>query len=173
MRKTIISAMLIGIVTSAAIARDKDKLQPVPQIFQDLVDCKVIAEPEQRLACYDERVTRVADAQKANELQVVDKAQIKEAKRGLFGLSLPDIKIFGGNDDEISNITSKVISVSQGADGWVLEIEDGATWVQTDGVPLGRTPKVGDAIEIKKGVLGSFKARVANGVSFKAKRINR
>ena len=173
MRYLIISALLVGTIGTAAAARDKDKPQPVPQIFQDLVDCKTIAEPEKRLACYDEKVGLVSAAQQANELQVVDKAQIKEAKRGLFGLSLPDIKIFGDGDDEISTITSKVASVSQGADGWVLEIEDGATWVQTDGVPLGRTPKVGDAIEIKKGALGSFKARIANGVSFKTKRINR
>lgn len=174
MRYTIISAVLIGTVMTSALARDKDEPQPAPKVFQDVVDCKKIAEPDKRLACYDANVAKLETAQQSNELRVVDKAQIKEAKRGLFGLSLPSIKIFGGgDDDEVTTITSKVTSVSRGEDGWIVEIEDGALWMQTDGVPLGRSPKVGDAIEIKKAALGSYKAKVANGVSFKAKRINR
>ncbi len=172
--------MIAAAVTtySVAPALAKSKPQPRPEIFRKLIDCRSVTESAARLACYDAQVARLDEAESRNELVVVDKEQVKKARRGLFGLSLPDLGgVFGtGNDSEdengLSEITSTVKAASPGAYGkWVIVLEDGAKWVQTDTTAI-RTPKVGQPIIIKKAALGSFVAKVNDLRAFKVMRVN-
>lgn len=163
--------------SSPALAADKDKaVSAPPAIYTDLVACKSIAEAEQRLACFDEKVAALETAQANNQVVIADREQVREARRGLFGLSLPRIKLFDGDGDEgdqIDQIEGKIASARASRGGkWVIKLEDGAVWQQTD-TPrsTSRKPKAGDSIAIKRGSLGSFVAKVNDGRAFKVKRI--
>ena len=76
------------------------------QLFQRLVDCRAIKETADRLACYDREVASLDAAERSKDVVIVDKEQVREAKRTIFGLALPRIKLFGGDDDadEVSQI---------------------------------------------------------------------
>jgi len=173
----LICAGSLTYATTALAANDKEeKLTKPPLIYTELVACKNISESQQRLACYDEKVAALETAQTSKQVVIADREQVKEARRGLFGLSLPRIKLFGGGNDEganIKQIESTIVSVRQLRGGkLVLLLEDGATWQQTE-VRTMRRPRKGDPIVIKRASLGSYTAKVKGGRSFKVKRIVR
>jgi hypothetical protein len=90
-------------LASPAVAQEVDRrkaLTEPPAIYTDLVACKDIAESTARLACYDEKVTALQTAQSSNQVVIADREQVREARRGLFGLTLPRIKLFDGDGDE-------------------------------------------------------------------------
>jgi hypothetical protein len=164
---------------SPAVAQEIDRrkaLTAPPAIYTDLVACKDIAEPTARLACYDEKVTALQTAQSTNQVVIADREQVREARRGLFGLTLPRIKLFDGDGDEgdqieaIDGIIESARTIRGGQ--WVIRLEDGAVWQQTD-TPRGsmRNPKTGDSITIERAALGSFMAKVNDGRAFKVKRV--
>jgi hypothetical protein len=170
--------LILALIPAAALAKDKKAGDPPPAVFQAVIDCRGIADSGARLACYDAKVATLADAQKSDDLFVASKAQVREARRGLFGLSLPRITIFGGDDDDpedklqIKEIDAVLSGVGGGTGRWVLTLDDGATWIQTDGAFI-KTPKPGAKVHIKRGALGSYMANVNGGLGFKVKRENR
>ena len=143
-----------------------------PKLFEDVVNCRAIQDSAQRLACYDRGVAALDTAQKSNELYVADKAAMKEARRGLFGFSLPKLKIFGDEDlGEMDELETTIASVSTGQRGYVITLPDGARWAQSDKKYMDK-PKVGAKIKIEKGVLGSYMASVNGRPGFRVERIN-
>ncbi len=172
--KTATALAVIGLLAlSAAALSAKDKELPRPKLFDDLVACKSIADPTQRLACYDSKVTELDEAEKSNQLVMADRAEVEEARKGLFGLSLPRIRLFGDDDPAgASTLTAKITNVRSQRDGkYVFTLEDGATWLQTEASAYMRTPRAGDSITIEKGALGSYIAKVNDGKAFKIRRI--
>jgi hypothetical protein len=170
-----VTASLAGPAVAQEIDRRKALTAP-PAIYTDLVACKDIAEPTARLACYDEKVTALQTAQSTNQVVIADREQVREARRGLFGLTLPRIKLFDGNGDEgdqIEAIDGIIQSARTTPNGkWLFRLEDGAVWQQI-GAPrsTARDPKAGDSITIKRAALGSFLAKVNDGRGFKVKRV--
>jgi hypothetical protein len=152
------SAALCAALAGAALAKDKDDeaLSAPPPVFQAVLDCKAIADSTERLTCYDRSVAAMETASNAKDLVIADRSTMREAKRGLFGLSLPKIKLFGGDDsEEVTEIESTVASFRAARDGFIiLELADGARWKQTEGRQ--QYPKVGDKVRVRKGALGSY-----------------
>lgn len=172
-------ALVAGGLGAPAAAQEMDRREALttpPAIYTDLVACKDIAEPTARLACYDEKVTALQTAQSSNQVVIADREQVREARRGLFGLSLPRIKLFDGDGDEggeIEAVDGTIKSAGKTRGGkWVIRLEDGAIWQQTD-PPRStmRRPRAGDSIVIERAALGSFMAKVNDGRGFKVKRI--
>lgn len=158
LRRSAPALVALAVLTAPAAAKDKPLEQP--QVFQAVIDCKALSDPAARLACYDRAVATLASAAEAKDVLVVDRKTVRETKRGLFGLTLPKIKLFGGNDDEeVTQIESTISAVHSAKDGMsVFVLADGGRWKQTDGRFL--FPKVGQPILIRKGALGSFIAQV-------------
>ncbi|APG63544.1 hypothetical protein LPB140_03755 [Sphingorhabdus lutea] len=143
-----------------------------PAIFDDLVSCRDITDAAQRLACYDEKVGALDAAEKNNDIILTDKASVQEAKKGLFGLSLPSIKIFDKDDTEINEISGVVASAYQRNYRWTIILEDGAKWVQTETSSIVRSPKKGMPVEIRKASLGSFLVNIDGQRAIKMRREN-
>lgn len=171
MRIIIVSILILASVAMPAFAKDTDLKRP--KLFDDLIECRAIPDATERLACYDKKVTEIDTAEKNDELVVVDKAEVKEAERGLFGLSLPKIKLFGGDRNQpLQDLTATIKSARLSAYGkWSIVLEDGAVWQQTDDVSLTKDPKAGSTIVIKTAALGSYMAKVNDGRAFRIKRI--
>jgi hypothetical protein len=154
-------------------AADKDPVGDTPPpVFQAVLDCKTIADPAARLTCYDKAVGEMDAARAKKDLVVTDRATVRETKRGLFGLTLPKLKLFGGgsDDDDVTEITSKVTAIRMAPDGFpILTIEDGARWKQTDG--RNTFPKVGSTVRIRKAALGSYMANIDGQVAVRVMRL--
>ena len=174
-----LSASVAAGIGSPAGAQDTDRgrmLTAPPAIYTDLIACKDISEAAARLACFDEKVTALQTAQSTNQVVIADREQVREARRGLFGLSLPRIKLFGGDGDEgdeiqaIDGIIQSARTIRSGK--WLIELEDGGVWQQTEPArSTMRHPKAGDKITIERAAMGSFLAKVNDGRSFKVMRI--
>ncbi len=137
-----------------------------PEVLTQLVACRAIAGDAERLACFDRQVAALEQAEASREIAVVDRQQIRRTRRSLFGLTLPDLGIFGSDDDAgedgagVNEINTTVRSVGTGADGrMVYRFEDNSVWVQTEG-RVGRTPRAGEAVRIRRGPLGQFIANI-------------
>lgn len=157
-----------------AHARDKPEITAPPAIYQAVVDCRTIGDAAQRLACFDRTVGEMATATTQKDLVILDRESMRETRRGLFGFTLPKLKLFGGNDEgdkeEITQIDSTITGLRNGSDGYpVFTIADGARWKQTGGRHL--FSKVGDPIRIKKAALGSYSASVDKAPAVKVMRV--
>ncbi len=154
-----------AIAASPVVAKDNDKPLPRSDFFQKVIDCRAIADGGRRLACYDAEVARLDEAATRKEVVIVDQAEVKKTRKGLFGFNVGDLGIFGGNeknDEEegFNQIESTVSSARQDGSGrWVIVIEGGAKWVQIDTTSI-RTPKPGQTIRIRKASLGSYFANI-------------
>src|SRR5579859_2881697 len=74
---------------------------PPPAAVQSLLACRSVAEPQQRLACFDKAAQGFEEAVTKREVVVIDKARATEARRSLFGFSIPNFgALFGGGGDE-------------------------------------------------------------------------
>ncbi len=157
---TLFAATTLALLASVAAAKDKDDNSAPPPVFQAVLDCKSVIDPTERLACYDKTVDSMAAASREKDLVVADRATMKEARKGLFGLGLPKLKLFGGGDsEEVTEIESTIAGFRAASDGLlVFTLADGARWKQTDGRL--QYPKAGDKVKIRKAALGSFMANI-------------
>lgn len=167
------AAAAAAILAPAAVPAKESKPRPRPEAFEALVRCRALADDSARLKCFDAAAATLQQAAESRELVVVDRKQIQETKRGLFGLDLPDLNPFGGDDgvEEIKSIESTVRSAMQDGDGrWILTLEDGSTWAQTDSYPLAVNPKRGHKVKVVKASMGSYMMRINNQPGVRARR---
>lgn len=169
--ETLAALAMIGLGASQASAQNMPKTA-TPKLFEEVVSCRTIQDSAQRLACYDRGVAALDTAQKSNELYVADKAAMKEARKGLFGFSLPSLKIFGDEDlGDLDELETTITGISSGQRGYVFTLADGARWMQTDKKYMDK-PKVGAKIRIEKAALGSYMASINKKPGFRVERVN-
>lgn len=152
-------------------ARDKDDAATAPPpVYQAVLDCQKLADANLRLACFDKNVGDMASATAKKDLVIVDRESIRATKRGLFGISLPRIKMFGGNDDvEVNQIESTITGTASRNGFSIFALADGTKWEQTDGRYT--YPKAGQPIVVKRGVMGGFMAKVNGQAEIRVIRI--
>jgi len=170
----------IGFVAApaSALAQRRSDTPPArPESFEALVRCRAITEDAARLACFDAAAAALQAAQERRELVVVDRQQVREGRRRLFGLALPRIPIFGGGDDDepdadrVDTVEGVVASASQdGLGHWVVALQDGAIWTQVDNNTLALRPRPGQRVVINRAALGSFMMRVNNQPGIRVRR---
>jgi hypothetical protein len=142
---TILAA--VGIAGTAVAQENKAR----PPVFQRMIDCRAIDDSAARLACYDREVAAVDQARASQDLVIMDRAQIRTARRTLFGLPLPSLDIFGSNKnkdggsaepEEALKLEGTIKQVSRNANGrWILVLDDGARWVQSDSREMAVDPR--------------------------------
>jgi hypothetical protein len=167
------AAALLVVPIASASAQNPPREGP-PAAFARAVQCRAITDPQERLACYDREVAALEQAERTSEIRVVDRQQVRQTRRTLFGLDLPDINIFGGGNDgeTVSEISSTIRSASQDANGkFVFVLADGARWQQTDTRNLVQ-PKAGQPIRIRRAAMGSFLANVGRQTAVRVRRVN-
>ena len=158
-------AMFAALPASAAIGQAQPQAAQRPELFEALVRCRTITEDAARLQCFDNAAAALQAATERREVVVVDRQQVRESRRRLFGLPLPRLPVFGGDDDddeeEISSIESNVVSAHQvGYGRWVVRLEDGSTWAQTDDNVIAARPRAGQPVRVNRASFGTFMMRV-------------
>lgn len=160
------------VAASGASAKALPPTAP-PAAVQSLLSCRSIADSALRLACYDKAAQGFAEAVTKREVVVIDKARANEARRSLFGFSIPNFgALLGGGGDEINQIQSTVQGAVENGDGsFTITLADGSAWMQTDSTPVALPPRRGDKVVVKRGTLGSYFLKLGSQPGFKAKRI--
>lgn len=165
----------ILVTTPGITAPRRAKEGPPPAQVTALLNCRAIADSAERLACYDKAATSIGDAVAKRDLVVFDRESVKQTKRGLFGFGIPNLGIFGEENDEveIKQIEGTIAGYGHNADGgYIFRLADGSRWSQMDGKPLAIPPQNGDKVVVKKGTLGAYFLSVAKQPGVKVKRTN-
>ena len=160
-----VALLAVGLLLSGGMAAAQDQAgkNPAPAAAYDaVVACEAVAESSARLACFDRTVAALAAAIRDKKVVVIDAATVREARRGLFGLSLPRLKLFDSDDDEaIDEIDSRITGLASTREGKaVFVLADGSRWRQTESRQI--SARVGHPIKIKRGAMGGYMATVNN-----------
>ena len=171
------SAAFVIFAGAAPVAADE---KPESAYVTALRDCQGKTDPTERLACYDTAVAAMVAASSEGEVRVVDRAEVRETRRKLFGFALPDLGIFGGRGDkeeaaeeaeEFTTLNTTITGVRTSSGSYVLVTAEGAQW-QLDEMPARlMKPKVGQTLEIKKGALSSYFLRINGQKGVKGRRV--
>ena len=168
---TLIGAFAATFATAAQARSTPDT--GTPQAVQSLLACQSIADAGQRLSCFDKAAQGLAQAMSKKEVVVIDKARANEAKRSLFGFSVPNFgALFGSGDDAVNQIESTVTGAFEnGYEGWTIKLADGSTWQQTDGATVALPPRKGDKVTVRRGTMGSYFLKIGSQPGLRAKRV--
>jgi hypothetical protein len=172
--KGFVAAAAAALVLGGAAQARKPAEAGAPQQVQRLLACRAIADGAQRLSCFDRETAALGNAVAARDVVIIDRKRATEAKRSLFGFSVPNFAgLFGGDNDEIKQVEGVIRSVSYNADGgYVFALQDGSRWSQTEDRGVAMDPRSGDKVLIRRGALGSYFFSVNKHPSVKVKRID-
>lgn len=141
--------------------------------FDQLIACRQITDPAQRLACFDRESAAVETAARDRNIVVVDREAIDNTRRATFGLALPTGTVVDedGKTPPIERVEAKVRTASQvGYGKWVIELDNGARWIQVDSRELSRNPKAGQPVVIRRAAMGSYLANIDGQIAIRVKR---
>jgi hypothetical protein len=171
------SLFLFAVATAAApLAHGATRAKPArAAAVQSVLDCRPITDDAKRLACFDAAVGGMVEAESKGDLVTMDREQRREVRRQTFGLSLPALTLFdrGEKGEDADNLTATVAEASKGPNGrWLIQLDGGALWRQTDDADLYKTPHKGSVAVIKRGALGSFFMKIDGDSAFRVHRDN-
>ena len=159
---------LAGAAPMSAHAAGKVSEKKRAAVLQAIVDCRPMTDTAARLDCYDAAAAKLDQAEASGQVVVVDKEQVHQVRREIFGLQLPSLDVFsmggGGKGatavdkaDDVERIVETVKQAEKLQSGkWSVELESGAVWRQIDTNEITRDPHPGSKAEIRKASLGSY-----------------
>jgi hypothetical protein len=174
-RPAIVTLAAAAMIAGPAGAADKE-VRASP-LLDALTKCRNEPDPAARVACYDGAVDAISSARAKKDIVILDKEDVRQTRRGLFGFSLPKLPFFGGKDDDPGNevpdeVRSTVKSArSLGYGKWRIVIEDGAIWETTEARMGFDDPKPGAAVLIERGAITNYFIKIGNGRRVSAKRV--
>lgn len=165
--------VVIALLAGPVMAKDPPKQSP---LIGALEACRAIADPTQRLACYDKEAGALLTAAQTGEVAVVDKAEARRARKSLFGFAMPNLPFFSGDEsaDEVSDTLESTVTKANGIGYGKFRItiaEGNAVWETTETYATMREPRSGDKISIKRGPLGSYMLRIGKNRGVKGRRV--
>jgi hypothetical protein len=170
--------ILFSAVFLAAPVQAAPAVPPVAKQVGDLQACRAISDAATRLACYDRAVDALSAAAASQDVVIVERSEVRKARKGLFGFTLPRIGFLAGRDDnpedrsDADRLETKIVDSRALAYGkWQFTVESGAVW-ETVETSLGfDDPLPGRTVILEKGSLGSYFAKVGKGRRVQARRI--
>ena len=175
MYKRVSWLILTSMIVATPVAAQR-KPAPSSPIIEALAQCRQITEAAARLTCFDLASTDLVTAARSGDVSIVDRAQLRQARRSLFGFSMPRLPFFAGDrsaedqQDEIQTSVKSSRSIGNGK--YRIQIADGdATWETTEGYGAMTAPRAGQKLVIKSGALGSFSLRFAGERWVRARRV--
>ena len=138
------------------------------RVLDSFARCRPIAAASARADCFDAAARALSAAVQSKDIVLVDRQEVRTARRSLFGFTLPRIGLFDGGDhderdgaragsrDEFKEIETTIAAARPTGNGRVeLRLTDGnALWTTTD--PMSFPPKPGSKVRIRKGTMGNY-----------------
>ena len=162
-----------AVLLAAASAAAKTPA-PISPYINALEQCRQIADSAQRLACYDKAAPALVTASRSGEVNVVDRGQLRQARRSLFGFAMPKLPFFSGDQsagdtpDQIETTIKSVRDLGYGKYRIVIA-EGDAAWETTE--ESFRSPRAGQKIVIRRGPMGSYFLRIDGNAGVKGMRV--
>jgi hypothetical protein len=166
--------MAVALVVFEAGTLSAAQPQPSPAVSA-VIGCRDQADPGARLRCYDAAAGALATATASGSIVVLDKEEVRKTRRSLFGFSLPRFPFFSGDksqDEEQEEIVSQIVSVRSLRQGiWEFDLGSAGLWRTTEALQSAKTPKAGDTVKIRAGMLGGYFITIGNGRTVRGLRV--
>lgn len=171
--------MAIAIMMAAAAFAARPGPQPMPasQLVSAVQGCQQIREDAARLACFDRSVSALTAANARGDVTVMDRQQMREARRSLFGFSIPKLPFFSGSkdkevQDEPKRLETKLASFRDIGNGFFrfTVADPESTWETTEGSNMS-DPKPGAKVVIERGAMGSYFVEIGGNRAVRAHRV--
>lgn len=150
------AALTAGLLASSAAAAQ----------IENFKACASISDGKQRLECYDsalaavdaEAATRIAEQRRAAEIAAAKAAEEAKARKeqerlaafGASGAAMAD------GEEAVSEISASVVQLGEGISGYVVTLDNGQVWRQTEARTLPPV-RIGDTVTIRKGMIGGYR----------------
>jgi hypothetical protein len=154
------------------------------RVLRSFSSCRAITAPEARASCFDAAARSLEAAVESKDIIIVDRQEVRTARRSLFGFTLPRIGLFDGGDhdeaedsaraprrDEFKELETTIASARSVGNGRVeiRVVEGNAVWNTTDPMPF--PPKPGRKVRIRKGTMGNYFIAVEGERSVRGMRV--
>lgn len=142
--------------------------------LRDVALCRSIAADQERLACFDRAVAALDAAERTGEVVVLDRAQVRETNRQLFGFEIANP--FAGRpnvtpEPAIDAIETTLTSAGGSGDGkWLFRLADGSEWRQIDSGDARFRNRAGEPVRVRRAALGSYMLTVGNSRAIRVRR---
>lgn len=169
----VVTAALAALSAAPVLAQQRPTAPSRPELLNRLIDCRPMQDAAQRLACYDAAASALDAAERQGDVVVVDRAQVGEARRQLFGFQLPSISLFerGETVEQIDSIETTLTRASQSGEGrWLFTLADGSVWRQIDTEPVRFRNRGGEAVRVRRASLGSYQLVVGGSRAVRVRR---
>lgn len=147
---------------------------PARQIGDAIAACRQMPDDAARLSCFDAAATRFVAARDRQEVVLIDREEMRKARRSVFGFALPTLRLLGGSDDReppIQEIETTLRTARASGHGqWQFTLADDSVW-QTQEATSAIAPRPGQKVSVKAGTLGSYFVRLGNGPTTRARRV--
>jgi hypothetical protein len=170
---------IVSVVAAAALVATPVAAKaprPISPYVNALDQCRQIADSTQRLACYDRTAGQLVAASRSGEINVVDRGQMREARRSLFGFSMPKLPFFAG-DESVGDTPDKIDTTIKAAGdiGYgryrIILTEGNAVWETTESSMSLHEPRAGQKISISRGPMGSYFLHIDGQRGVKGRRV--
>jgi hypothetical protein len=149
-----------SLLATGAHAQDEAKR---PKVLEEIFECRQVKDPSQRLACFEAAAAKMEEAETQGDVVVVDREQAQAARKKAFGLSMPNITLFGKKETgpDVTELNASVIRAWRSPRGyWWFQLDNGGVWKQIDTYSMPRDPKPGSKVFIRKVLMGSYFCKV-------------
>jgi hypothetical protein len=170
----ILAIALLAVAPSAAAKSPPEKAANSPLVTA-LDACRQITDDAQRLACFDRASAALVGATASGDVSVVDRAQLRQTRKALFGFNMPRLPFFAGDksaEDDKGVLDSTIKSVrSMGYERFQIVLVDGAIWETAQVYLSFSEPRKGQKIRIKRAPLGVYFLEIDGQVAVKGRRV--
>lgn len=166
-------AQFAAMAAASTLSGQTVPVQDRPETLERLMACRTVADNAARLACFDAAAGALDNAQQQGELVVMDRAQVNQTRRQLFGFEMPALpQLFGADSAvEIDSIDTTLQSASLAGEGrWVFRLADGSVWRQIDSERVRFENRPGQPVRVRKASLGSFLLTVGGSRAVRVRR---
>ena len=143
-----------------------------------LAVCREISGSTARLSCYDREVLALLAAAKSNTVVLVDRAEVRRARRKTFGFDRSAARPFGTSpidkEDQADStrLVTKILSGTPAGYGkWRFTITEGSVWETLESDVGFDDPKPGASVILERNAMGGFFAQIGHGRAVRAHRI--
>lgn len=151
-------------------------VQPTPEALSSVYRCAEQQDNAARLACYDETIDRLRQAETQGQIVALDRTRVESLQRESFGFSLPNFARLvpgaGGNDSALELVEVRIERINNRARGLHSFVtSNGQTWTQVEAQRISNV-HVGDTVTIRQGALGTFMLSPPVGAGHRVRREN-
>lgn len=161
------------LLLSAPLAAAQPANPPTPEALASAYRCTEIQEDASRLACYDQAIGRLRQAESQGQIVAIDRERAADLRRESFGFNLPNLaRLIPGGDSEVARIEMQVDRIDELAFGrHSFVMSNGQIWTQVE--PRNVTNiRPGDTVTVRQAALGSFMLSARHGAGYRVRRQN-